>query len=186
MAQGKKRIFESPGTPVPDIPRTGDPPPHWGQTRIVGKAVPRVDAYERVSGTAVFPSDVSLPNMLHGAILRCPHPHARVLRVSKDRALRMPGVHAVIDGATAGADLEWTYAGSGTTVRTKLFDPVCRFEGEVVAAVAAETPYQARDALFAIETAYEVLPFTADERGSLGPEAHRVHPDGNQVGKTDT
>jgi xanthine dehydrogenase YagR molybdenum-binding subunit len=98
----------------------------------------------------------------------------------------MPGVHAVIDGDTAAANLMWTYAGSGTVVQTKLFDPICRFEGETVAAVAAESPYQARDALRAIETTYEVLPFTADERTALNSGAHRVHPDGNQVGKTDS
>ena len=100
MAQGDNRIFETSGPPVPDTPRPGERPAPWRETRIVGKAVPRVDAYERVSGSAVYPSDVSLPNMLHGAILRCPHPHARVIRVDTARARRMPGVHAVIDAAT--------------------------------------------------------------------------------------
>jgi len=62
---------------------------------------PRVDAYERVSGTAVYPSDVILPDMLYGAILRCPHAHARVLAVDTSAAVGMPGVAAVLTGATA-------------------------------------------------------------------------------------
>ncbi len=45
----------------------------WGETTVVGKPIPRVDGYERVSGTAVYPLDVILPNMLYAAILRCPH-----------------------------------------------------------------------------------------------------------------
>ena len=179
-------IFISSDQPVPETPRPGESLPPWEKTRFVGQAVPRVDAYERVSGSAVFPSDVVLPNMLHGAILRCPYPHAKVLRVDTQRARRMPGVHAVIDSRTAEADLKWTYAGSGVTLQTKLFDPICRFEGETVAAVAAETPYQARDALKAIEITYEQLPFVADERNGLKPTSANVHPDGNQVGKTDT
>ena len=186
MAEDRRRIFDLSGPPVPETPKPGERPAPWGETRIVGKALPRVDAYERVSGSAVFPSDVTLPNMLHGAILRCPHPHAKVVRVDTGKARRMPGVRAVIDGSSPGADLLWTYSGSGTTVQTKIFDSVCRFEGETVAAVAAESPYQARDALRAIEVTYEVLPFVADERTALDPQSHPVHPGGNQVGKTDT
>jgi len=45
----------------------------WTKTNVVGKALPRVDAYERVSGSAVYPSDLVLPSMLFGAVLRCPH-----------------------------------------------------------------------------------------------------------------
>ena len=49
----------------------GRPAP-WGETRVVGKPLPRIDAYERVSGTAVYAIDVSLPDMLHVAFVRCP------------------------------------------------------------------------------------------------------------------
>jgi hypothetical protein len=56
-------------------PDDGDP---WRETRVVGTRRARVDAYERVSGSAIFPSDIVVPGMLYAAILRCPHPHARV------------------------------------------------------------------------------------------------------------
>ena len=69
---------------------------------MIGKRIPRVDAYERVSGTAVYPSDLVLPQMLYGAILRCPHPHAMVKGVDISKARKMPGVHAVISGFTPG------------------------------------------------------------------------------------
>jgi len=178
----EKTLYYVEGIPIPETPRPGESPAPWKRTRIVGKAVPRVDAYERVSGSAVYPSDVSLPNMLYGAILRCPHPHARVKNLETGRAERMPGVHAVISGRTPAADLPWTYSSQGTRKKSKLFDPHCRFEGETVAATAAETPYLAWDAVKTIDASYEVLPAVSDERTALDQGAAAVHEQGNRVG----
>ena len=150
----------------------------WQKTRVVGTARPRVDAYERVSGAALYPSDIVLPDMLYGAILRCPHPHALVKKVDPGEALRMPGVRAVVTGSSPGAKLAWPYS---PEVSTLLFDPHCRFEGEAVAAVAAETPYQAWDAVRAIRVEYEVLPFVVDERRAMEANAPHVHEGGNRV-----
>ena len=163
---------------IPETPPPGEPPEPWGETNVVGKPLPRVDGYERLSGSAVFPSDLVLPNMLYGAILRCPHPHAIVRKVNASQAAKLPGVHAVIDASTPEADVHWMER-SGH--RPKLFDSTCRYEGEAVAAVAAETPYQARDALQAIAVEYELLPFVADERDALLDGAPQVHEDGNLV-----
>ncbi len=63
----------------------------------------------------------------------------------------------------------------------KLFDPLCRYEGEPVAAVAAATPYQAWDAVRAIKAQYDRLPFVVDERKALDDRAARVHEIGNRV-----
>ena len=93
--------------PLPETPLPGSDPEPWGETQVVGKALPRVDGYHRVSGTAVYPSDIVLPRMLHGAILRCPHPHARVRSIDTRAAEKMPGVHAVIDSRTPEADIAW-------------------------------------------------------------------------------
>lgn len=165
---------------VPESPAPTDTPEPWTETRVVGKSLPRVDAYERVSGTAVYPSDVVLPDMLYAAVLRCPHASARVKKVDGSAAERMPGVRAVITGASKAADVKWYY---GRTVFTKLFDPTCRFEGEAVAAVAAETPQQAWDAVRAITVEYEVLPFVVDERKAMESGAPAVHEGGNRVGE---
>ncbi len=166
--------------PVPDTPLPGATPEPLSKTNIIGRALPRVDGYERLSGSAVYPSDVIMPNMLYGAILRCPHPHARIKKVDTSSAAGMPGVHAVLDASSPEADVNWFHPPGHTP---KLFDSVCRFEGEAVAAVAAETPYQARDALQAIQVEYEVLPFVADERDALLPDAPKVHEEGNLVGE---
>ena len=182
MTDQEKELYYAEGLPIPETPRPGESPAPWKDTRIIGTAVPRVDAYERVSGSAVYPSDVSLPNMLYGAILRCPHPHARVTKIDTGRAKSMPGVHAVISAQTPAADVSWTYSSSGITITSKLFAPHCRFEGETVAAVAAQTPYLAWDAVRAIDTAYEVLPAVVDERAALDQGATAVHEEGNQVG----
>jgi xanthine dehydrogenase YagR molybdenum-binding subunit len=182
MAEEGKDIYYVQGIPVPETPLPGKEPPDWKATNVVGKPLPRVDAYERVSGTAVYPSDVHLPNMLYGAVLRCPHAHARVRKVDTAAAAGMPGVRAVLSGATPEADLVWKKDAAG---ETRLFDPHCRFEGEAVAAVAAETPWQARDALNAVRVDYEVLAFVADERSALTPGAPAVLDKGN-LSKTDT
>jgi len=145
--------------------------------------MPRVDAYERVSGSAIYPSDSSLPDMLYGAILRCPHAHAKVLDIDTREAEKMPGVRAVIKGDTHGASVEWPYLRG---FKTKLFDSHCRHEGEEVAAVAAETPYQAWDAIKAIKVKYEILPFVVDERKALESGAPAIHAGGNRSGETQT
>jgi CO/xanthine dehydrogenase Mo-binding subunit len=178
----EKSLYYIDGLPVPETPRPGENPAPWKGTQIIGKAVPRVDAYERVSGSAVYPADVSLPNMLYGAILRCPHPNARVRKIDTGKARGMLGVHAVISGQNPEADLPWTYSSAGNRIKSKLFDPLCRFEGETVAAVAAETPYLAWDAVRAIAVDYEVLPAVSDERVALNQEAAAVHEGGNRVG----
>ena len=123
-------------------------PAPWGETTVVGKPQPRVDGYERVSGSAVYAMDVTFPDMLHAAIVRCPHAHARVKKVDTSKAERMPGVRAALTGESPGAKLPWYFGEKGPL--SLLFDPHCRYEGEEVAAVAAETPQQAWDAARAV------------------------------------
>jgi CO/xanthine dehydrogenase Mo-binding subunit len=155
-------------------------PQPWKDTKVVGRAIPRIDAYERVSGSAVFTTDVVLPDMLYAAVVRCPHAHARVTRVDVSQAEKMPGVRAVITDATPEAKIGW-YQGREKPL-SRLFDPDCRYAGEEVGAVAAETPYQAWDAVRAITVDYEVLPFVATEEDALKPGAPSVHGGSNRVG----
>ena len=165
--------------PVPETPApTVDMPP-WGETTVVGQRTPRVDAYDRVSGSAVFPLDVLLPDMLHAAILRSPHAHAKVKSVDVSAAEKMPGVRAVLTGSSPGTDIPWfRLKGKATTT---LFDPHCRYEGDEVAAVAAETPQQAQDALRSIRVTYEELPFVLTPEEALKPGAPLLHEGGNRV-----
>jgi xanthine dehydrogenase YagR molybdenum-binding subunit len=167
--------------PVPETPESGEWPHPWTKTEVVGTRMPKVDGYERVSGTAVYPHDVALPEMLHGAILRCPHAHAKVLAIDTSKAEKMPGVRAVLTGESPGADIPW-YERRGQ-FSGKLFDRHCRHEGEEVAVVAAETPLQAFDAVRAIEVQYEVLPFVVDHNAALDAAAPKVQDAGNLVGE---
>lgn len=146
-------------------------PQPWGETKVVGKPIPRVDGYERVSGSAVYPIDVLLPDMLYAATLRCPHAHALVKKVELAKAREMPGVRAVLSDADAEAQIPWYAAGNQAS---RLFDPHCRFEGEEVAAVAAETPQQAWDAVRAISVEYQKLPFVTCMEDALKPGAPPV------------
>ena len=182
MKNEEKGVYFAEGLAVPETPEPGKAPKPWKKTNVIGKSRPRVDGYERVSGSALYPSDYSLPHMLYGAILRCPHPNAKIKQVDTKKAEQMPGVRAVISAATPEARVMWPYT---PQMKVKLFDSHCRFEGETVAAVAAETPYQASDALRGIDVTYEVLPFVTDERKALASGAPKVHKQGNRVSPTE-
>jgi xanthine dehydrogenase YagR molybdenum-binding subunit len=95
----------------------------------------------------------------------------------------MAGVQAVITGFTPDDRATRQHS---ELIRNNLFNTRCRYEGEAVAAVAAENPYLAQDALRAIKVEYDVLPFVADERRALEPDAPQVHEAGNQVSDTQT
>ncbi len=163
-----------PETPEPQ----GEPEP-WTATTVVGKRLPRIDAYERVSGAAIYTSDVILPGMLYAATLRSPHAHAVVKQLDTSAAEKMPGVAAILTPTSPGADIPWYNTRSGPLSR--LLDTTCRYEGDEIAVVAAETPYQAWDAVRALAVEYQTLPFVADEEDALKTEAPLVHKSGNKV-----
>jgi xanthine dehydrogenase YagR molybdenum-binding subunit len=164
---------------VLETPEPQAKPEPWTTTTVVGKRLPRIDAYERVSGTATYTSDVILPDMLYAAVLRCPHAHATVKKLDTSRAEKMPGVAAVLADGMPGTDSTWY---SRPPITSRLFDPHCRFEGEEVAAVAAETPYQAWDAVRAIAVEWEVQPAVSTEEEAAKAGAPEVHPGGNRMG----
>ncbi|GAB7082272.1 xanthine dehydrogenase family protein molybdopterin-binding subunit [Megalodesulfovibrio paquesii] len=168
--------YFDPVSPLPQPARPGEPPHPWERTTLIGQRIPRVDAYERVCGAAIYPSDVHLPGMLHAAILHCPHAHAIVRGLDVTAARAMPGVHDIITARTPEAALRWPYA-EGHSL--PLFDPHLRFEGEEVAAVAAETPWQAWDAVRAIAVEFDERPVAVEERLALTEKAPNVHPGGN-------
>jgi xanthine dehydrogenase YagR molybdenum-binding subunit len=181
MTPDKKYWVEE---PVPETPAPSEYPAPWKNTEVVGTRLPRIDAYERVSGTAVFPSDIVLPNMLYGAVLRSPHAHAQIKKIDAAAAEAMPGVQAILVPTSPEVrDVRWPlYRGADPV---PLLSETCRFEGEPIAAVAAETPQQAADALRAIEIEYYVLPPVADERDALADGAPAVHDGGNRAGDPD-
>ncbi|MCX7231393.1 MAG: xanthine dehydrogenase family protein [Burkholderiales bacterium] len=128
-----------------------------------------------------FLGDASAPGLLHAAVLRGPHPHARLVSVSLDAARRLPGVHAVI----SGADLPTAHRlGIQVRDRPALAVGRVRHVGEPVAAVAAETLQIARDALAAIEVRWAPLPTLDDPERALAADAPALHEGGNLLHAT--
>ena len=169
--------------PVPETPAPSEYPAPWEGTTVVGTRRPRIDAYERVSGTATYASDIVLPGMLYAVILRCPLPSAKVLSVDAEAARSLPGVRAVITKDSPEADIPWRYRRGPDS---RLFAPVCRHEGEAVAAIAADTPHQAADAAAAIQVRYQPLPHISDQAESLDQAAPQLWEKGNRYGSRST
>ena len=136
-----------------------------------------------VRGRGNYVDDVVLPGMLHGAVLRSPFAHARILSIDTSAAEAHPKVRAVITGATLESlGLAWIPSLSHDVVAVLATDKV-RFQGQEVAFVVADDRYAARDALELIDVEYEALPPVIDARHALDPGAPVIRDD--IEGKTD-
>jgi carbon-monoxide dehydrogenase large subunit len=136
-----------------------------------------------VRGRGTYVDDVTLPGMLHGAVLRSPYAHARIVSIDTAAAQAHPKVKAVITGQTLeGLKLAWMPTLSYDTQAVLATDKV-RFQGQEVAFVVAEDKYAARDALELIDVEYEPLPAVVDARRALDPDAPVIRDD--KEGKAD-
>lgn len=142
---------------------------------IVGKATPRIDGFERVTGKAEYTGDVQLPGMLYARVLRSPHPHAKIVSIDTSKAEKLPGVKAVVH--SFNTQVQW--ASGGLTQKRMIFNNPVRYVGDAVAAVAATDRYIAEDALALIEVKYEELPYVLDAAAALKPDAPKIYPKGN-------
>jgi len=138
----------------------------------VGKAERRVDAVEKLTGEAVYVSDMSLPGMLYAQVKKSPHARARILKIDVSRAEALPGVRAVL----VGSELDYRL-GLYVVDKDILAKKEVRHYGEAVAGVAADTPEIAREAVDLIEVEYEILPPVLNHMDALKPGAPLVHPD---------
>ena len=143
---------------------------------IVGKPVARRDAVQKVTGRALHVGNMEPPGLLHVAVLRSPHPHARIVRIDKSRAEAHPGVAAVLTGADIAAMPGITpYHGPAFADQPVLAIDRVRHEGEQVVAVAAESRRAAEEALELVEVEYEPLPVVLDVLDAIRPDAPIVH-----------
>ncbi|MCP4216391.1 MAG: xanthine dehydrogenase family protein molybdopterin-binding subunit [bacterium] len=138
--------------------------------KVIGKPISRIDGYDKVSGSAVYTFDKTLPRMAFAATLRCPHPHAEIKSLDTSKAEKIKGVLAVISSKNTSPI---------PVVMTFLFDPHLRFAGDEVACVAAESPEIAQEALKHIKVEYKVLPFVVDPEKAMKPGAPKLYPKGN-------
>src|SRR5882757_10019812 len=150
---------------------------------VLGSAVKRVEDPRFITGKGRYLDDIKLTGMVHLAILRSPYAHANIRSIDASKAKTMPGVLAVIVGADIPWNplpMAWPAGGSAgiqnnvNTPRTLATDSV-KWTGEGVAAVVAETPEQATDALDAIEVDYEPLPAVVHTEDATKPGAPQLH-----------
>jgi len=138
----------------------------------VGQPVTRVDAREKVTGAAVYGVDVQLPGMLHGAVFRSRHPHARIIAIDTAAAADSPGVEAVV----TGRDFPYVF---GSAIKDQPFLAIdrVRYIGEPVVAIAARTEAEAQEAADLVRVDYEELPAVLEALEALRDDAPLVHPD---------
>ena len=148
----------------------------------VGTRPIRHDGLDKVTGRANYGADFSLPGLLHGAIVRSPHAHARVVSIDTTAAARMPGVIAVITGDDIPKTKARLMMGEGGFDLGDMGDNLLAhdkvlYEGHAVAAVAATSPDLARRAADAVVVTYDVLKpvMTVDE--ALAADAPILHDD---------
>ena len=114
----------------------------------VGKSMVRLDAMEKVIGKAKYCTDMKLPGMLYGKVLRSPYAHARIVKIDTSKAEALPGVGAIITYKDVPQE-EWT--NPSLNCRRREMDEIVRYVGDEVAAVAAIDKYTAEEALKLIE-----------------------------------
>ncbi len=131
----------------------------------------RADGKEKVTGVGRYAADLTLTGLLHARFKFAEIGHARIKRLDTSRAKALPGVFAVI----TQADVPDVRYGLFVKDRTLFAKDVVRWEGEVVAAVAALTPEIARRAVDLIEVDYEPLPVVTDIEAALEPGVQLVH-----------
>ncbi len=150
--------------------------------------MPRIDATAKVTGSALYPGDLSMPGMLYAKELFARRPHARLLSLDLTDALAVPGVVAIF----TGADVPLNEYGLGhfdapvlvtpqdclaAMPAARPFDGVVRHEGEKVAFVVAESEEIAARARELIHATYEDLPIISSVQQAIEPDAPQIHPD---------
>ncbi len=147
------------------------------QFKVIGTRPVRHDGIDKVTGRAKYGADYSLPGMLHGKVLRSPYPHARIKSIKLDKALRLPGVKAIVTGQDL-MDLPGRRQSMGEMMMNPhdiahniLARDKVMYNGHAVAAVAATSPHIAEEALDLIEVEYEPLPFVMTVKEAMAPQA---------------
>ena len=141
----------------------------------VGKSVPRIDMYEKVTGTAIFADDMHAaraPGLLYGRLARSPYAHALIKQVDASRALELPGVKAVVTGADVPKNIGLYLIDRPIFARDRV-----RYVGEPVAGVVATTEEIAEEAARLVVVDYEELPAVFDPVEAASPDAPLLHPD---------
>ena len=160
-------------------------------TNFIGQSVKRKEDYRFLTGEGTYTDDVVLPRQTHACFVRSPHAHAKIRKITKDKALKAPGVVAIFTGEdiaaakVGGLPCGWLITDVNGAPMKEPPHPVLaqgkvRYVGDHVAVVIAESLEQARDAADLLETDYEVLPAVVNAsvaRAQGAPVLHDIAPD---------
>jgi CO/xanthine dehydrogenase Mo-binding subunit len=155
----------------------------------IGTRPIRHDGFDKVTGRAAFGADFSLPGMLHGAVLRSPHAHARIVSIDTSPAESMPGVKAVVTGKDIPRSSKKVWLGGeaaldlGDMSDNAIAHEKTLYDGHAIAAVAATTFEEAREAVRRIHVEYEVLEPAMNLERALAANAPILHPEMAATGK---
>lgn len=172
--EGATPVTVTPAGEAPATVATADGPPHG-----IGASVLAVDAEAKVHGTFPYAADLWAEGLLWAAVLRSPHPHARIRGIDTGPAAAMPGVRAVVTHQDLAGEAAGEAGGARGLGRPGFAADLVRYHGEPVAAVAADHPQTARLAAAAIAVDYALLEPVTDPERSF--EAGPLHPDGNLI-----
>ncbi|MCH2524882.1 MAG: xanthine dehydrogenase family protein molybdopterin-binding subunit [Dehalococcoidia bacterium] len=145
--------------------------------KVIGTDPIRHDGVDKVTGRARYGADIDLPGLLHGKVLRSPHPHARIKSIDTSKAEALDGVRAVCISKdfpiVKNSDLDFSIIRASNRVaseNTMATDRVL-YKGHALAAVAATSPHIAEEALALIEVDYEVLPSVLSVQEAMKDDA---------------
>jgi len=151
------------------------------ELKVIGKPIPRHDAWEKALGLTIYADDFSMPGMLYGKVLRSQHPSAKILSIDTSKAERLRGVKIVLTAKDVPQNESMTRFGQTHTMGggfeglyRVLADKKVHFMGEAVALVAAETEEIAERALKLIKVEYQPLPGVFDPIEAMKPDAPQV------------
>lgn len=151
--------------------------------KVVGTRPVRHDGVDKVTGRAQYGADVRLSGLIHGAVLRSPHAHAKIVRIDTSRAAALPGVRAVVTAADLPSQGDRIVElGEGAANMRHLAANVLAHDkvlyvGHAVAAVAADDVHVAHEALGLIDVQYETLPPVLDVLEAMRPDAPILNAD---------
>ena len=139
---------------------------------MIGTAHIKIGGDRLAAGAGEFVADVRVPGMLHAAVLRSRHAHARLVSLDAKRALELPGVRAVLTAADVPdhaiiPNRIPVPAGGERYLQPAIARGVVRYVGEPIALVVADDPYVAADAMELIDVVYELLPVCASTAAAL-------------------
>lgn len=152
--------------------------------QVIGQSLKRQEDIRLIRGQGQYTDDIKLPGMLYAYILRSPYAHAKILSIDTTVAETMPGVVAIFTGNDLKDEVgliptAWIPPDSDLQVPPHpalAYDEV-HYQGDGVAVVIAESPYQAQDAAFNISVQYQPLPVVTDPRDAVQDQAPLVHPE---------